>query len=328
MKRVLITGANSFIGKNLSNYLLTYNSRQGKEEYHVDLISQRDSMWETFSLQGYDVVFQASGIAHVDITKVGEEAQKEYYAVNCDLAVATLKKAQAAGVKQFIYPSSVIIFGDSAPFGKKKNITKDSLTENSNFYADSKIRAEQELQACMGDEAKESALAGEETVGQEPDKGSDSTKLAILRLPMVYGEGSKGNYPLLSKIAHKTPIFPDVHNERSMIYIENLCECIRLLIEEEACGIIYPQNTDYVTTAQMVKTIAEVNGKPMRLWKVLNPCVKLASGMPGKIGKMADKAFGSLTIDQSLSPDRERYNLVDFKESVRRTEKFIENHNC
>lgn len=306
MKRILITGARSFIGTNLNHHLLNMNSANGREEYQVDMISQRDPMWDTFSLQGYDCIFQASGIAHVDISKVREDVQKQYYAVNCDLAVDTLKRAQEAGVKQFIYPSSVIIYGDSAPYGKMKNITTDTPVSKSNFYADSKIQAEQELQRAK----------------------SADMKLAILRLPMVYGGGSKGNYPLLSKLAHKTPIFPDIQNERSMIYIENLCECIRLILDREEEGIFYPQNKEYVTTSGMVKTIAEVNGKKMRLWKVLNPAVKLASVFPGKIGKMAEKAFGSLTIDQALSPGREEYCLVDFEESIRRTEKFIENHNC
>jgi len=304
MKRILITGAGSFIGKSLRDYLMKYNSQNGREDYRVDMISQRDPLWDTYSLQEYDVVFQASGIAHVDIAKVGEEARKMYYAVNCDLAVETMKKAQQAGVKQFIYPSSVIIFGDSAAPGKTKNITADTPTVNSNFYADSKIQAEEKLQAA----------------------GQPNTKLAILRLPMVYGEGSKGNYPLLSKLAHRTPIFPNVQNERSMIYIENLCECIRRLIDREGEGIFYPQNKEYVTTSQMVQTIAKVNGKKMGIWSILNPFVKLAAVLPGKIGKMAEKAFGSLTIDQSLSPDREEYCLVDFEESIRRTEKFIENH--
>ena len=129
--------------------------------------------------------------------------------------------------------------------------------------------------------------------------------MAVLRLPFVYGRDSKGNYPFLVKIAERTPVFPDIKNERSMLYIENLAEFIRKMIDSGRGGLFFPQNGEYVTTAQMVKQIGRAKGKKIYLWSILNPLVWLASRMPGKIGRLTNKAFGSLTVDQALSGQQE-----------------------
>lgn len=319
MKHILIAGANSYIGTSLERYLLRYNTSQGRELYRVDTISQRDPVWESYDFCGYDAVFQASGIAHVDTGAVSQEQQALYYQVNCDLAVATARKAQAAGVGLFLYPSSVIVYGDSAPYRKNRKstgvITPETPANNSHFYGNSKIRAEEELRKL--------AAAGED-ISYRPEGETESGKqmqIAILRLPMVYGRGSRGNYPLLAKLADKLPFFPDVQNQRSMIYIENLCEFIRQRIEEGQGGLFFPQNAEYTATSQMVQEIAAAHGKKIHLLKILNPLVALAARMPGKIGAMANKAFGSLTIDPSMSGDMAGYCLYDLRESIRRTER-------
>lgn len=308
MKRILIAGANSYIGTSIEGYLLKYNASQGRELYRVDTISQRDSVWESYDFHGYDAVFQASGIAHVDTGAVTQEQQALYYQVNCDLAAATARKAQEAGVGLFIYPSSVIVYGDSAPYRRSRKsfgemtgvITPETPANNPHFYGNSKIRAEEEL-------------------GRLAEALKDM-QIAILRLPMVYGKGSKGNYPLLAKLADRLPFFPNIQNQRSMIYIENLCEFIRQRIEEGQGGLYFPQNAEYTTTSRMVQEIAAAHGKKLRLLTFMNPLVALAARMPGKVGAMANKAFGSLTIDQSMSGDMSSYCLYDLRESIRRTE--------
>ena len=302
MKRILIAGANSYIGTSLERYLLEYNASQGRERYRVDTISQRDSQWEDYDFRGYDAVFQASGIAHVDTGAVKQEQQALYYRVNCDLAAATARKARAAGVGLFIYPSSIIVYGDSAPYGKSRMITRQTPVGNSHFYGHSKIRAEEELRRLESE-----ALSEEEFHGPEGEAPA-GMQVAILRLPMVYGRGSKGNYPLLAKLAHRLPFFPNVRNQRSMIYIENLCEFLRQCIEEGRGGLYFPQNPAYTSTSQMVREIAAAHGKKMLLLKVLNPLVALASRMPGKVGV------------RDMSGDMEAYCLYSLEESIRRTE--------
>jgi len=340
MKRILIAGANSYIGTSLERYLLEYNAAQGRELYRVDTISQRDSAWERFEFEGYDAVFQASGIAHVDTGAVTKEQQALYYQVNCDLAVATARKAQAAGVGLFIYPSSIIVYGDSASHRKSRLltgaaarvITPETLADNPHFYGNSKLRAEEELRR-LADTAHERILAGQADTAQERTQTDQAAparegiqagrgmQIALLRLPMVYGKGSKGNYPLLAKLADKLPFFPDVQNQRSMIYIENLCEFIRQRIEEGKGGLYFPQNAEYTSTSRMVQEIAAAHGKKVRLLKVMNLPVALACRMPGRIGALAGKAFGSLVYDRSMSGDMEGYCLYDFRESIRRAER-------
>lgn len=322
MKRILIAGANSYIGTSLERYLLEYNASQGRELYRVDTISQRDPVWESFDFGGYDAVFQASGIAHVDTGSVTREQQALYYQVNCDLAAATARKAREAGVGLFLYPSSIIVYENK---GLSRVITPDTPADNPHFYGNSKLRAEEELfrlAGASGDEdlSRLAGASGDQDAAPEREPGTEGFQIAVMRLPMVYGKGSRGNYPLLAKLADRLPFFPDVQNQRSMIYIENLCEFIRQRIEEGRGGLYFPQNAEYTSTSRMVREIAAAHGKKIRLLKGLNPLVALACRMPGRIGAMAGKAFGSLVYDRSMSGDMESYCLYDLKESILRTE--------
>ena len=305
MKQILITGVNSYIGNATEQYLMEWNSAVGREVYHVDKVSLREDGLERLGLlkgekPPYDAVLHVAGIAHADTGHVSEETKALYYRVNCDLAVETARKAKAAGIPQFIYLSSIIVFGDSAKVGRKKHITAETLPEPANFYGDSKLQAEKKLRLLE----------------------SESFHVAVLRPPMVYGKGSKGNFPVLVKLAGKLPFFPDIENERSMIYVENLAEFIRLLVDNGNGGVFFPQNREYVTTARMVKEIGEATGKKIRLLGFLNPFVKLTSKMPGKAGQLADKAFGSLTISKELSGiDIEAYQTCSLSDSIKKSVK-------
>lgn len=289
MKRVLITGKNSYIGNAVAEYL--------EGSCVVEKISLRGEEWREIDFKGYDAVLHVAGKAHADISKVSEETKKLYYQVNGELTGWVAEKAKAEGVPQFIYLSSVIVYGDSAPVGKCKRIDAATVPNPTSFYGDSKLQGEKKL---------------------EPLADADF-KVAVLRLPMIYGKNSKGNYSLLEKIAGKMPIFPKIQNERSMLYIENLAEFIRLLIESGEGGLFFPQNQEYVTTAQMVQMIAAVKGKKLCLWSLLNPLVWLASKVPGKVGNLANKAFGSLTVEQKAGGQQDyAYRKYSLEESIRR----------
>lgn len=287
MKKILITGANSYIGTSFETYMKEY------KDYKIDTLDMQNPNWKEYDFSPYDVVFHVAGIAHADVGHVSEERKQLYYKVNTELTIETAKVAKIAGVKQFIYMSSIIVYGESAPMGKKKVITKDTIPSPANFYGDSKLQADLGLQPLS----------------------NEGFKVCILRPPMIYGPGSKGNYPLLAKLAKKLPIFPDIQNERSMLFIGNLCWFIKKCIDENQEGIFFPQNQEYVRTSDMVKEIAKANNKKIYITKLLNPFVYLASHIPGKISGMCNKAFGNLIY--------ERYHIVyEFtnKESVRRTE--------
>ena len=196
MKRILITGANSYIGTSVDGYLATWPNT-----YVLDTIDMIDGSWRKYDFSQYDVVFHVAGIAHSDVKKISEERKKFYYRINTDLAIETAQKAKNEGVKQFVFMSSAIVYGESAPIGKKKVVTKETPVSPTNCYGDSKVQAEKGIM----------------------DLCDDNFKVVILRPPMIYGKGSKGNDPTLSKYAKKLPFFPYVDNVRSMLYIENFC---------------------------------------------------------------------------------------------------------
>lgn len=291
MKKILITGANSYIGTSFEKYI-GMNYPQG---YLVDTVDMIGDGWKRKDFGEYDCIFHVAGIAHSDSGKISQEKERLYYAVNTDLTVETAKKAKADGAKQFIFMSSAIVYGNSAPIGKKKIITRDTPVSPANCYGDSKVQAENGLRPL-----------NEETF-----------RVVILRPPMIYGKGSKGNYPTLSKYAQKLPFFPDVKNERSMLYIENLCEFVRLMVENEENGTFWPQNAEYSNTSEMVKMIAEAHGKRIRLVKGFGWLLKILGHISGKV----NKAFGNLTYEADLSVYRNRYACVTLAESIRYTEK-------
>ena len=288
MKKVLITGANSYIGTSFENYVMQCR------DYQIDTVDMIDSTWRDKSFSEYNSVFHVAGIAHSDTGRVSEERKQFYYQINTDLTIETAKKAKADGVGQFIFMSSAIVYGDSAPIGKPKRITRDTPVAPANFYGDSKVQAENGL-LKLADE---------------------SFHVVILRPPMIYGKGSKGNYPQLSKFAQKLPIFPYIKNERSMLYIGNLTEFVKLMIDNNESGIFYPQNAEYVVTSEMVQVIAQAHGKKIRLVKGTTVPLKAMSHVTG----LVNKAFGNLSYDISMSEYKENYRKFSFEESIRQTE--------
>ncbi len=295
MKRVLITGANSYIGTSFENYVTKHYA----SDLSIATIDMIDGTWRKADFSPYDIIFHVAGLAHADVGKVDEATKQKYYAVNTDLAIETARKSKADGVKQFIFMSSAIIYGDSAPYGKRKRITKDTEPHPSNFYGNSKWQADKGVRKLT----------------------DENFTVTVLRPPMIYGKDSKGNYPTLSKMARKLPIFPDVMNERSMLYIENLCEFLCQVMIRQEGGIFWPQNAEYSRTSEMVKTIARVRGHKIWVSKVFNWGVGVAVHIPGKVSGLANKAFGNLSYDQSLSEYDFEYRIVDLKESIKRTER-------
>lgn len=290
MKKILITGANSYIGTSFEKYL----KENFPEAYQVDTVDMIGNSWREKSFSGYDAVFHVAGIAHSDSGKISEEKSKLYYAVNTDLTVETAKKAKADGVSQFVFMSSAIVYGESAPIGARKLITQDTPVSPANCYGDSKVQAENGIRPLS----------------------DDSFRVVILRPPMIYGKGSKGNYPLLAKLALKTPIFPYVNNERSMLYIENLCEFVRLMVENQEQGTFWPQNPEYSNTGELVKLIAQAHGKKVRIIKGFGWALKLL----GLVTGLVNKAFGSLSYDRTMSEYKEAYAKISLAESIKRTE--------
>jgi UDP-glucose 4-epimerase len=121
-------------------------------------------------------------------------------------------------------------------------------------------------------------------------------------------------------MAKKLPVFPDVDNERSMLYIENLCEFLCQVMIRGEGGVFWPQNAEYTKTSEMVKMIAGVSDHKILVSKVWNWGVKLALIVPGKTRDLANKAFGNLSYEKTISQYNFHYQIIDLKESIKRTE--------
>ena len=288
-KKVLITGQGSYIGTAVERWLL-----KDKDHYQVDTLDMQDETWRDTDFSQYDVVYHVAGIAHADVGNVTEEQKQLYYKVNTDLTIEVAERARQAKVKQFIFMSSMIVYS-----GCKENfITSETEPCPLNFYGDSKWRADQKIQ----------------------EMDAENFKVVVLRPPMIYGKGSKGNYPQLAKLASKLPVFPIVKNQRSMLHIDNLCQFVKLMIDNEEHGVFFPQNGEYSNTSDMVQMIAEVKGHRIIMIPFVGIFIKLLEKVPGKIGGLTIKAFGNSSYDMSMSEYKENYRVNSLRKSIVLTE--------
>jgi len=276
MKKILITGKSSYIGTSLEKWLM-----KEPDKYQVDTIDMKDGSWKEQDFTGYDVVFHVAGIVHVKETKKNRSL---YYGVNRDLAYETAKKAKADGVNQFIFLSSMSVYGI-----ENGVIDKNTPLKPASAYGKSKLEAEQLINTIA----------------------DNSFKVAILRPPMVYGKKCRGNYSRLADLALKTPVFPKIDNMRSMIYIDNLSEFIKYFIDNFSNGLFFPQNAEYVNTSEMVRLIAEVHGKNLKMTNLFNTPLKFF-----KVSTV-NKVFGNLVYVKNMSVN---LNLVTLEESIFYTE--------
>lgn len=275
MKRIMITGANSYIGNAVKDYLEKYDKL-----YEVcirDTINWRPNCSDFL---GIDVVFNVAGIAHINENKKNRNL---YYKINHDLVVDIAKAAKLGGVKQFILLSTMSVYGLTTGY-----IDKNTIEHAQNAYGLSKLQADNEIKKLA----------------------SDDFKFACLRPPMVYGKGCKGNYRRLRKFVLKSLVFPQYNNQRSMIYIGNLCSFVKNVIDNEKSGLFFPQNEDYINTYEMVKLIAETHNKKMIFTKIFNPFIMIS---PFKTVK---KAFGDLIYEPT-----DLVNTYSFEESIKLSEK-------
>lgn len=296
--KVLIIGKESYIGESFK----IYANKNYTTNFEIDEVDTINPDWKDMDFSVYDIVYHVAGIAHADVGNVSNEIKEKYYKINTDLAIEVAEKAKIEGVKEFIFMSSMIIYGDSAPYGTTKIIDKNTIPSPANFYGDSKLQADVAVR----------------------DLADDNFKVIVLRPPMIYGKGSKGNYPLLAKLAKTSPIFPNIENQRSMLHIDNLCEflCQIMLVDvKQNATVLIPQNSEWTKTSDMVKEIAKVSNKKTMVTKLLNPSVYIAHKIPGKISGLVDKAFGNNCYDLELSKyEGLIYQLLDNERTIAKTE--------
>ena len=283
MKRILITGADSYVGESVRKYILSTSS-----EFQIDAVDTMGDNWKKADYTQYDVVYHVAGIAHVN---ADPKMEALYYKVNRDLTIEVAKHAKAAGVKQFIFMSSQIVFHESQSL-KSEVLTADTKENPNGFYGDSKLQAE---------------------LGIKPLE-DENFKVCILRPCMIYGPNAKGNFPRLAKLACKTPIFPCWHNKRSMLYIDNLAEFVKQAVDRQLSGTFYPQNRELADTVEIIRCFAKAAGHKVWITRLLNPFVWLGSFILQPINKM----FATYYYDPKMSKMVFDYQLVSFEESLKR----------
>ncbi|MBU7449303.1 MULTISPECIES: NAD-dependent epimerase/dehydratase family protein [Lactobacillaceae] len=285
MKKVLITGKNSYIGQSFKSYVeANYPS-----EIQVDSISVRGDAWREYDFSRYDAVLHVAGIAHVS---ADPKMETEYYKVNRDLTIAVAKLTKQSGVRQFVFMSSMIIYGEKRGIDSLTIIDRATKPEPIDFYGRSKLEADLGVQKLA----------------------DDKFNVVSVRTPMVFGPQSKGNFPLLVKVAKVSPIFPKINNQRSMIYINNLAEFLAKTILNNISGIYFPQNQEPLSTLAIVKIIRTQLHKPLIVISLFNPLLRLL----GRRFRVIDKVFGSKTYQQDSSIPF-NYLVVDNAESIRRS---------
>ena len=279
MRGVLVIGRESYIGRAFAH--------QVRDSLRVEFAGARDGSWRDVDFADFRTVLMAAGLAH---RRAGPGEKDLYLAVNRDLPLAVAEKAKKAWVGQFIFLSSLYAYGRKR--GEINAGTKENPTD---AYGLSKLEAEK-------------ALAG---------LANDTFRVAILRPPMVYGPGCRGNFPRLAALVRRLPVFPDRPNRRSLIYIENLARLLQLIVERGDGGLFCPQNDEYVSTTDLVREIAKAQGRRVRLSRLLNPAVSLLKPFVPEL----EKLFGDLYYERSLSFENglSPYNLVGFAESIRRS---------
>lgn len=292
MKRVLITGAGSYVGTHVKARL-----QEEPSKFEVQELDVKGDSWKRFDFSSLDTVFHVAGIAHVSTDPSMEPL---YMKVNRDLTIEVAKYAKASGVKQFIFMSSAIVYGNSVPAGKGIPITKDTKPNPANFYGRSKLEAEEGLRELQ----------------------DETFKIVIIRAPMIFGANTKGNFPKLVSMAQKLPVFPNIKNKRSMLYVGNLAELIAQLVQNDCKGLFLPQEDTSICTSYLVKQIAEISEKNIYLTKIFNPVLNTAL----KRNELVIKAFGDLFYNEDESTfnfDYRRYSMKEALKQIAQTEGWV-----
>ena len=289
-KKVILVGIGGYIGGKFTEYI--NNHYPG---WQIDAVDSMNRKWAEAELSGYDAVYNVSGLAHANARQGSEEL---YYQVNGQLPIDVAIKAKEEGVPLFVQMSSQIVYGDMSRLGEEKMITAETVPSEPTVYGKSKMMAERGLMALV----------------------DDNFQVAIMRPPLIYSEFARDNFPRLVKFAKKMPIFPKLENKQSMVYVDNLCELIKLIIENNKGGMYYPQQECYIETSKIVADIARAVGNKMWQTRIFNPALRLLSKIP-KLG-FIHKAFGSITYDMKMSNHFDgKYRVVSYEESIRRIAK-------
>lgn len=263
MTKILITGANSFLGQNIIS-----NSRN-KEIDEVCLIKNKV---EDINFSVYDVVVHVAAIVH-QTTKISED---EYFKINTDLCIEVAKEAKNQGVKQFIFISTVKVYGEFRP--ERGIWNEDAICEPDDSYGKSKYAAEVKLNELI----------------------DNNFAVSIIRPPLIYGVGVKANMLSIIKLIDKFPILPlgGIKNKRSFTSIENLVQLIDVVIEKHISGVFLGMDDKPLSTTELSKIIAKHLNKKRYFFALPKFIVAIGNKL---IPSIFDRLYGSFEIDNTLT---------------------------
>lgn len=232
MKKLLLTGSNGFIG--------SYFIKGYEHKYDITTFSFLKDDFESLYAKGIDVILHLSALVH---QKSGVSAD-EYERVNITNTLKLAKKAKESRVGHFIFMSTVKVYGEES-----KEIYTESFTcKPQDEYGQSKLKAERELQKL----------------------GSEDFIVSIIRTPIVYGYGVKANIENLINLIRTSPILPfaNIENQRSFVYVGNLCALVDKVIETKKSGIFLACDDKPLSTTRLIELIATGMGKKVYLVKL------------------------------------------------------------
>lgn len=285
-KQVLITGEKGYIGIHIQQWLLKKTSI-----YNVQMLNVRSDEWQNVCFRGVDVLIHTAGIVHQpDLTDWGI-----YKDINVDLSVALAKKAKLEGVRQFIFFSSMAVYGRSKRLAVNV-INEETEISPASLYGKSKYLAENEIRKLQ----------------------SEDFKIVIIRPPNVFGKNCKGGYisgfqSVISRLPALPYAYPSI--KQSTIYIDNLCELVRLIIESESSGFFMPQDGVPVSAIELMTAIADSAGLRKRKSRILGIGIYLLSFLP-----IVKKAYGGVAYSEEMTVYfNNQYVVVPFAEGIRRS---------
>ncbi|MGZ3769083.1 MAG: NAD-dependent epimerase/dehydratase family protein [Bdellovibrio sp.] len=272
-KKILLTGASGFVG---SNFLARYS-----KNFNIKSVSLRDNAPDSISYEGFDCVVHCAALVH----QMKGAPKQEYFQINYELTKKLADRAKTDGVKHFIFLSSAHVFGDSGNlYNHEKTLSEISECIPHDAYGKSKLAAEKYLLSIQG----------------------PSFTVSLIRPPMVYGKGAKGNIITLAKLIKVWPLLPFAYtlNKRSIVFVGNLCQFIALTIEKKIPGILLPQDPSPVSIGYLVAEIAHALKVSPILFNIPNILMKIIFRI---IPKASVRLFGSLAFDSTRTNERLGY---------------------
>jgi len=261
--KILLTGSSGFIGSYFQDNYGDKNDISTFSFQHDDL--------DKLNLTQIDTIIHLSALVH----QMGGANEEEYERINVVSTIALAQKAKQNGVKQFIFMSSVKVYGEESD----RPYSENTKCEPKDDYGKSKLEAEKQLMKMQ----------------------DDSFIVSILRTPIVYGVGVKANIQNLIKLVGKVPILPfgGIENRRSMVYIGNLCKLIDKLCETQLSGIFLAGDDRPISTTKLIELIAKELDKTIYLVKIpfFEPLLK--SFKPS----FHKRLYESLEVDNRLTKE-------------------------